>query len=52
MRVLLIRKGLLDLLMYAAWDDEDFVSMDLAAHPDRGRKSDTTLPSSISFEYA
>ena len=30
-------KGLLDLLMYAAWDGEDYVSKDLAANPDRGR---------------
>ncbi|CAE7339090.1 unnamed protein product [Symbiodinium necroappetens] len=29
-------KGMLDLLMYAAWDAEDFLSKDLAAHPDRG----------------
>mmetsp|Transcript_27869 Transcript_27869/g.64744 ORF Transcript_27869/g.64744 Transcript_27869/m.64744 type:complete len:779 (-) Transcript_27869:91-2427(-) len=29
-------KGLLDLLMYAAWDDEDFITKDLQAHPDRG----------------
>lgn len=34
-------KGLLDLLMYAAWDDEKFIHLDLEEFPQRGTCSDS-----------